>query len=240
MSANKTQISPIPPEGYGDRFIKFISGITKPREESEAEARASAQTQPEMQQLDGTRSQSTSLPPDMHSPPREAIESRSNNRIARLSPDQVIEHAEYRARQSTSSEEEAPDRTLKTIRSSSVERGADRGTSTTLPVLEEVGEGGSMGGRSANSAATSRDHELEPNERGSRRDAPSHNDNDSREGSNLVPQNMLSPPLGGRPPPTPPKDVPTMDKDLPVLPMPDLPTSPLQGGINRQSWFTSS
>ncbi|KAF1352297.1 hypothetical protein BDV97DRAFT_293346, partial [Delphinella strobiligena] len=37
MSAPEAQISAIPPERYGDRFIKFISGITKTRERAEYE-----------------------------------------------------------------------------------------------------------------------------------------------------------------------------------------------------------
>lgn len=35
LSNDRTQISPIPPEGYGDRFIKFIRGITMSKEEAE-------------------------------------------------------------------------------------------------------------------------------------------------------------------------------------------------------------
>lgn len=35
MSNDSTQISPIPPEGYGDRFVKFIRGITMSKEEAE-------------------------------------------------------------------------------------------------------------------------------------------------------------------------------------------------------------
>ena len=232
MSANKTQISPIPPEGYGDRFIKFISGITMPREEAETDA--STRAQQEMQQLDGQTS--VSRPSDMHSPVREAVEGRSNSRIARLSPDQVIDQAEYQAHRSGSTEEDTPERTMKTRRSESIERALDRGASITLPVVEEVGEGGSMGGRSAN---TSREREREPSER-SREQQNRHNARgDGADSTGLAPQNMLSPPLGGRPPPTPPKDVPTLDTSAPMLPMPDMPTSPLQSGINRNSWFSS-
>ncbi|OJJ43399.1 hypothetical protein ASPZODRAFT_161625 [Penicilliopsis zonata CBS 506.65] len=35
ISQDRTQISPIPPEGYGDRFIKFVTGITMSKEEAE-------------------------------------------------------------------------------------------------------------------------------------------------------------------------------------------------------------
>ena len=239
MSANKTQISPIPPEGYGDRFVKFINGITKPREEAEAEAETAVH--PEMQQLDG---QATNIRSslDVHSSVRENIDSRSNSRIARLSPVQLMEQAERQARRSSSSEEFQPvDRTIKTVRSPSAERGIERGASVTLPVLEEVGEGGSMGGGSvggvsANSAnSREREREREPSERG-RDDRSQHSR--GRDSTPLASQSMLSPPLGGRPPPTPPKDMPNLEKTLPVLPMPDLPISPLQIQSNsRSSWL---
>jgi 1-phosphatidylinositol-4-phosphate 5-kinase len=35
MSNNKSLISPIPPQAYGDRFVRFITGITKAPEEVE-------------------------------------------------------------------------------------------------------------------------------------------------------------------------------------------------------------
>ena len=35
ISHDRTQISPVPPEGYGDRFIHFIKGITMSKEEAE-------------------------------------------------------------------------------------------------------------------------------------------------------------------------------------------------------------
>lgn len=44
LSNDKTQISPIPPESYGDRFVKFVKAITMSKEEAERqrETRASA------------------------------------------------------------------------------------------------------------------------------------------------------------------------------------------------------
>lgn len=45
LSNDRTQISPVPPEGYGDRFIQFIKGITMSKEEAERhrESRVSEQ-----------------------------------------------------------------------------------------------------------------------------------------------------------------------------------------------------
>jgi 1-phosphatidylinositol-4-phosphate 5-kinase len=34
LSHDRNQISPVPPEGYGDRFINFIKGITMSKEEA--------------------------------------------------------------------------------------------------------------------------------------------------------------------------------------------------------------
>ncbi|KAL8935649.1 MAG: hypothetical protein Q9211_004594, partial [Gyalolechia sp. 1 TL-2023] len=43
MSNNKSQISPIPPEDYGHRFVKFITGLTKTKEQAERESRSTEQ-----------------------------------------------------------------------------------------------------------------------------------------------------------------------------------------------------
>ncbi|KAB8258198.1 hypothetical protein BDV32DRAFT_72957 [Aspergillus pseudonomiae] len=40
LSHDRHQISPVPPEGYGDRFVKFIKGITMSKEEAAAEKEA--------------------------------------------------------------------------------------------------------------------------------------------------------------------------------------------------------
>lgn len=41
LSHDRTQISPVPPELYGDRFINFITGITMSKEEAEEKQQAS-------------------------------------------------------------------------------------------------------------------------------------------------------------------------------------------------------
>jgi hypothetical protein len=148
---------------------------------------------------------------DLEIPTRDIVSSSmdgpSDNRIARLSQDQLMERAEHQVQKSGSSELHSPDpRTLTTARSPSAERGERSGT--TLPVLEEIGEGSSStGGLSSNS------RELYGRE------------------DPLIPNNHMSPPLGGRPPPTPPKDFPPdsphLNKDLPILPMPTFSTSPI-------------
>ena len=262
-----------------------------PREDAEAQAQVQAHSQREMQQLDGTAQFAAATGPSspltqVRSPFQEAVEGRSNSRIARLSSDQVIEVAEQHARRSGSSEEHTPERHLKATRHPSTDGPVERGGSVILPVLEEVGEGGSLGGRSRTSG-NSRERPLSQREHdGSKReinsvkgvtgfdtydqgdgastgrDRQTYSSHSNAASSNnasistntpgmLAPRTHLSPPLGGRPPPTPPKDVPspdidttaestttstTVDEAPPVLPMPEL-TSPLN--IGRRSWLAS-
>ena len=118
MSNNKSQISPIPPEPYGDRFVNFISGVTKTKEEQERELQSS-------EQLDGSI--------DM-------------GRRGRMSHEnKVVQKAEkeaYKTEKEGAVEEPQRDRTMSTLRSSSAERsGGLQGA--TLPVVEEDGEAGS-------------------------------------------------------------------------------------------------
>ena len=123
MSHNKSQISPIPPEAYGDRFVKFISGLTMTREEIERETQNG-------DQLDSSTTASTR---------------QSSWPISRRSTDKVVEKAEKQAHKTQEAgvhEEPMKDRTLSAIRSPSAERSGGV-TGATLPVVEEDGEGGS-------------------------------------------------------------------------------------------------
>lgn len=125
MSSNKSQISPIPPEGYGDRFVKFISGLTMTKEEQEREAESGDLLDGA---IDTTVRHSNSFP------------------ISRISNEnKVIEKAEKQAHKTEKEgavEEPQHDRTIGTVRSSSAERsGGLQGA--TLPVVEEDGEAGS-------------------------------------------------------------------------------------------------
>lgn len=130
MSHNKTQISPIPPEAYGDRFIKFITGITMSREEAEREKQSNEQA-------------GLSLDPQRH----------SSHGLSRNSIDRVMDRAEKQAHKSEvdgAREGDVPERTLNSVRSPSAER-TNGLAGAILPVVEEVGEAGSTGGRSGRS-----------------------------------------------------------------------------------------
>ncbi|KAL8663240.1 MAG: hypothetical protein Q9202_003989 [Teloschistes flavicans] len=113
MSNNKSQISPIPPEAYGDRFVKFIVGLTKTKEEVEREP-------PSTDQMDGS----------IHTDRQPSFT------LSRHSTDKVIQKAEKQAQKTEkqgASEENLRDRTLTADRT-----GGAGGT--TLPVVEEDGE----------------------------------------------------------------------------------------------------
>ena len=122
MSSDSSQISPIPPEGYGDRFVKFISGITMTKEEQERQAQNG-------DHLDGSI--------DIHR--------QSSFPISRRSTDRVIEKAEkqaHKAEKDGAMEDPKRDRTLGVVRSPSVERAGGAGGAT-LPVVEEDAEAAS-------------------------------------------------------------------------------------------------
>jgi len=124
MGAPKTQISPIPPESYGERFIKFISGLAMTREEQERAAHSS-------EQMDGSTSHHTNQ--------------RLSFNLCRKSTDRVIERAEKQARMSEehgATEDERKDRTLSAKRSGSADR-TNGVAGTTLPVVEEDREASS-------------------------------------------------------------------------------------------------
>jgi 1-phosphatidylinositol-4-phosphate 5-kinase len=156
LSHDRTQISPIPPEAYGDRFIKFMTGITMTKEEAErrgeeegggqsssgAEAGIRAQRHGDaIMSIDGTRSSRDSADPGPRSP----------------AVDKTMQKAYKQADKSEkrrSSKEEPPERTFGTVRSPSAER-SHGNAGATLPIVEEAGEVGSTGGRSRRSGNSS-------------------------------------------------------------------------------------
>ncbi|KAJ5469517.1 Phosphatidylinositol 4-phosphate 5-kinase its3 [Penicillium diatomitis] len=106
LSHDRSQISPIPPEGYGDRFVHFVKGITMSVEEAERQ--------------------------------RESGENRSS------SVDRVMQAAEKEAARDVSITQP---RILSTVRDPSDAAGP--GPTSTLPIVDEVGEASSVGGRSS-------------------------------------------------------------------------------------------
>ena len=148
LSHPKSQISAIPPEPYGKRFKRFITGITKTPEEAERERRSDA-APPNAASLDSQR-------PSGH--------------LSRSSTDRVTEKGERQARrpeQDGANEGEKSDRILSSMRSLSAERSIGV-AGATLPVLEEVGEAGSTSGRSREETTT---HQNATDEKAGLRDS---------------------------------------------------------------------
>lgn len=167
LSNDRTQISPIPPHEYGERFMNFISAVTMSAEEAQraAQERDAAQ---QAAAASGNRDRSrigswgsnsrhshasSHLPPiPNYNPPPPPV-----NRSGALSPEQelTLEKAEYQAEKTVrkgAREEDIPDRTLKTasappsmgsITVPIAERrdGSVTGAASVLPVVEEAAEG---------------------------------------------------------------------------------------------------
>ncbi|KAJ5692152.1 hypothetical protein N7462_001575 [Penicillium macrosclerotiorum] len=69
LSNDRTQISPIPPESYGDRFINFVKGITMSKEEAERRRESKASVRPSNEKR---RSRSSSVERTMQAAEKEA------------------------------------------------------------------------------------------------------------------------------------------------------------------------
>jgi 1-phosphatidylinositol-4-phosphate 5-kinase len=175
LANTESQISAIPPERYGDRFVRFISGVTKTKEAADREKQHEAAL-PELDPV---------------------ISGINSNAAQQHSTDRVMEKAEWqaeRSRQRGRSEDNVPDRDMRAVRSPSAERGE---IGTTLPVVEEVGEASSVGGRSTRSASdgtTAAQLSTSQHLKETLLDLPSRSRSRARDDNH------------GRPPPTPPKD----------------------------------
>jgi 1-phosphatidylinositol-4-phosphate 5-kinase len=134
MSAPSTQISPIPPQAYGDRFLNFITGITMTREE--AVRRKTEETQ---------RGGESGISPvtdtrQSHEKAHQFPEGSAVSPILAPEVEKTMQKAQKQTDKATStekgrigSEEEKPDRTLKTTE--------EPRTAALLPVVQEAGEG---------------------------------------------------------------------------------------------------
>jgi 1-phosphatidylinositol-4-phosphate 5-kinase len=228
IANTESQISAIPPERYGDRFIKFISGVTKTKEAADREKMEEAANNLNELSLDGVNATTQQ----------------------RASTDRVIEKAEHqadRSRRQGHGEENVPNLHMRAVRSPSAERGE---IGTTLPVVEEAGESSSVGGHSNRSASDAHganmSHNaasLPPQPTGAPYLGPPRLETRARSTSREMDHSQ------GRPPPTPPKDSgtatsddrpPTPAKDAEYMPNrhsgpPTPPKEDKKGGIPRAS-----
>ncbi|PQE26506.1 phosphatidylinositol-4-phosphate 5-kinase protein [Rutstroemia sp. NJR-2017a BBW] len=142
LSHDKKQISPIAPESYGSRFIQFIEGITKSAEEAARE-----------EQCPSGIPHTNSLPISDRNVSTETGRRRSNSAHMHrtMTNNTTIQRNENEALKSEKHgrHETVEPRTVSTVRSPSAER-TNGLQGQILPVVEEMGEASSTGGRSAN------------------------------------------------------------------------------------------
>jgi 1-phosphatidylinositol-4-phosphate 5-kinase len=181
LSSDRTQISALPPEDYGDRFIKFMSGITMSPEQAErdeyerraaAEAAATAEAPNEADSRRSSLKPSPPAPTYLPPPPPGMRSPHSPD------PNPTVEKAMKKAtkhEKDVAKEEEVPERHITTT--------IARNSNAVLPIVEETAEAGSLSGQRSRS--------------GSRPFTPSERDDGY---TDLGPHG-----IGGRGPPTPPK-----------------------------------
>ncbi|KAI1826555.1 hypothetical protein F4861DRAFT_496409 [Xylaria intraflava] len=206
LSSDRTKISALPPDEYGDRFIKFMSGITMSPEEAARDendrAAAAVATASSTVETRGAPPVPTYLPP---APP----EMRG---VTSLEPSQSSEKATWKAtkkEKDVAKEDQVPERKLTTV----VSPPGRTNSHTVLPVVEESAEAASLGGRSRGESTSTDPRPFTPSLR------------ERQDGfTDLGPHG-----IGGRGPPTPPKTSyvelakvrvsrEDLDKALPPLP----------------------
>ncbi|KAM0717576.1 hypothetical protein Q7P37_007428 [Cladosporium fusiforme] len=238
MGGNESQISPIPPERYGDRFVKFISGMTMSRERAEHD------------RLSKTLEAATGLilPPGIQPPINDPHLGGCNLHEDRTDPpgtERVIEKAERSAEKTVrrgADEQNIPDRSLGAV-------GRQDSDGAVLPVIGEAVESSSQVSRTPPDATPKSSRDDVRRQRRAQAPPPVlGNANMTTETIGEVPpptppkpngtfeEREGRPSWGGGPPPTPPKDekykgrlsddisqrgrlsVESRDKELPSLP----------------------
>lgn len=147
MKYDKKQISPIRPEPYGDRFIEFIEGVTKSPEE--------AQREKENAPLPAVPNNNSNTFSNRNTASTESPRRQSGSQNMRSSASNTIvqrnENDAMKGESRGERESDRPDpRTIMAVRSPSAER-TNGIQGQTLPVVEEMGEASSSGGRSTRS-----------------------------------------------------------------------------------------
>ncbi|KAI4747223.1 SAICAR synthase-like protein [Aureobasidium sp. EXF-12298] len=196
LSSPESQISAIPPERYGDRFIRFISGITKSRERAEAEKeqvleQGSDRLNQAIHNIEGT----------LNDPQLSGVNILRSSDHNPAGTDKVMRKAEKQAEKSRhrgANEDDIPDRAIGAVRSPH----AENDNMITLPVIGEAAENGSPSSRTPTRTITpQRSKESFSGRNGSAQTATRRVENGSQN-------------LGEVPPPTPPKtDGPPSSKE---------------------------
>ncbi|KAM3541505.1 Phosphatidylinositol 4-phosphate 5-kinase its3 [Beauveria bassiana] len=136
LSSDRTQISALPPDQYGDRFYNFVEGITMSSEEAHREEIRREQEAMEARQSGETRSggHRQSIPPmPTHLPPVPP------GATEHQEPKDTIDMATRAAQKSPGPDAPPPERTIKTMSVPSENRNSAQ-HDPILPVVEELGE----------------------------------------------------------------------------------------------------
>ncbi|KAJ0161577.1 Phosphatidylinositol 4-phosphate 5-kinase its3 [Colletotrichum tanaceti] len=158
LTSDKTKISALPPEQYGDRFFNFVEGITmspeeairekqrKDQEQIEAAAAAERQRVASWSSSMRRRSTTTNIPPMPNYQPPPTPPG------APMSPEarETVDRAQQDARRSErhgASEASVPDMVLSTAKMTERRESGGQGAPI-LPIVEEAAEASSLGGRS--------------------------------------------------------------------------------------------
>ncbi|KAH8668612.1 hypothetical protein BX600DRAFT_435139 [Xylariales sp. PMI_506] len=203
LSHDRTQISALPPHEYGERFIKFMAGVTMSPEEAErdemnrqAAAEAAAISNPgQTSRRSSQRRNSASAPPapTYLPPPPPPLRSPGSPEV-NSTVEKAMKKA-FKKEQDVSSEDDIPDRLMTTVTSPGGVSGKNN-SHAVLPVVEETVEAMSVSGVSGRSRGDSSSEH--------RPFTPSPIDSSGTMRSNgftdLGPHG-----IGGRGPPTPPK-----------------------------------
>lgn len=240
-------ISAVPPERYGDRFIKFISGITKTRERAEAEKGQLIEPHDRVAHvihnvegtLDDPQLAGVNILKDDNPP----------------GTDKVMQRAERQAdksRRHGTNEQEAPDRSISAARSPDPDRD--------MIILPVIGEAAESGSGSANSRTPTANVTPQLSKESLRNNLYASNHRIVLGNAEMSSQNLgeVPPPTPpktdgalpaakliddnsferGRRPPTPPKDAlrpPTPPKDRRYSKDKELPLPPQTGSVRLSS-----
>lgn len=134
LSSDRTQISALPPDQYGDRFYNFVEGITMSSEQAHREEIRREQEAMDARQSGETRAGKTrhSIPPmPTHLPPVPP------GAPEHQAPKDTVDMATKEAQKSTS--DYPPERTIKTMSVPAENRNSAQ-HERILPVVEELGE----------------------------------------------------------------------------------------------------
>lgn len=213
MNYDKKLISPIRPEAYGERFIEFIEGITKSAEEAAREAENAPQPSiPHTNSNPISNRNTSSLDSGRKRSDSQHIHrgSTSNSVIQRNENDAL------RSEKGRDGDRPEP-RTLSAARSPSAERsGGMQGQ--ILPIVEEMGEASSTGGRSGRSGRSA----LSVDDNGDRERRPRTPAKDRLIDGERYNERPMTPPKDYNPnnPPTTIRmlDRSSLDKELPPIP----------------------